>query len=589
MKRLRALDLYSGVGGWSLGLGMAGIDVVASYELSPPANRTNRLNNRHRTHLGDIRDLNFDNLPKQIDIIVGSPPCTEFSFSNRGGNGDIDDGLEDIIQFLEVVDHIQPRFWVVENVPRVSHIIERELIRGGKLYKFRKLNIAHQILNMADFGVPQRRRRCIAGNFDFDLLKSYCNRIRTPTLGDVVCALQKRIVVDPLYAFQIPKAELTDHHPEDFLSEEEARINRAAKLFHPVYNGMWFPDRLDKPVRTITATCTRVSRESIVILEPGTERRYRRLTLRERACLQSFPLTFQFYGHSNGQKLSMIGNAVPPLFAYYVGKACKGVLAGELPTVPEFDNFRGPVRPVPITKPESVGRRFPASRRFRFAVPSLRLKSGVRFELTNQSRSRKPHWSITFTFGTSKSIHKLRMDQNALPFLLERLSGTNLQRVRRHLKRLRAYLQNPAISHLQNVWSRRGAGKLHPFDVLDRLDEAARKLIPIVQSSPMSASQIVNAGLVHTYGIKPRKLLGVPKLLRHAPLIASGLLIGSITNVMLDQSREAGGVGAIQAKRREAGHRAGNGSLNAKRAQRSNGAYSPIRHKAGKGSSHPSP
>src|SRR3546814_10840551 len=70
----------------------------------------------------------------------------------------------------------------------------------------------------------------------------------------------------------IPCEDLIDHVEEDVLNSEEARINRSNKVTHTVYNAMPFPDPLDRTVRTITATCTRVSRESIVIAT-GSERR----------------------------------------------------------------------------------------------------------------------------------------------------------------------------------------------------------------------------------------------------------------------------------------------------------------------------
>jgi DNA (cytosine-5)-methyltransferase 1 len=79
-----AVDLYSGVGGWSLGLRMAGIDVVSSYEWWSKANETNLRNNGHKTECLDIRQLSPSSVPK-VDLIVGSPPCTHFSLANRGG------------------------------------------------------------------------------------------------------------------------------------------------------------------------------------------------------------------------------------------------------------------------------------------------------------------------------------------------------------------------------------------------------------------------------------------------------------------------------------------------------------------------
>lgn len=138
-RRLRAIDLYSGVGGWSLGLRLAGVQIVASYEKWAPANETNFKNNFHKAKTVDIRQLAMADLPGNIDIVVGSPPCTQFSYSNRGGGGDIADGLKDLKRFLEIVDHLKPQFWAMENAPRVAKIIGAELLKGGVLEKFRHL------------------------------------------------------------------------------------------------------------------------------------------------------------------------------------------------------------------------------------------------------------------------------------------------------------------------------------------------------------------------------------------------------------------------------------------------------------------
>jgi len=135
----RAIDLYSGVGGWSLGLRMANIEIVSSYEWWSVAADTQRLNLGDRVTELDIRKLDLSELPTDIDIVVGSPPCTQFSYANRGGSGDIADGLKDVYKFLEVVEHVSPQYWVMENIPRVAGILERELSNGGQLVRFREI------------------------------------------------------------------------------------------------------------------------------------------------------------------------------------------------------------------------------------------------------------------------------------------------------------------------------------------------------------------------------------------------------------------------------------------------------------------
>jgi DNA (cytosine-5)-methyltransferase 1 len=147
---LKAIDLYAGIGGWSLGLRMAGVEVVASYEWWPHANATNSLNNGHASvemdlRLADPSSFNF------VDVIVGSPPCTHFSLANRGGKGNIREGLKDVEKFLEIVDHVKPRFWAMENVPRLASILQSEFNQGGVLHRFAHLDPTVAIVDASEW------------------------------------------------------------------------------------------------------------------------------------------------------------------------------------------------------------------------------------------------------------------------------------------------------------------------------------------------------------------------------------------------------------------------------------------------------
>ena len=115
----RAIDLYSGIGGWTLGFKLAGVEMVGSYEYWPPAIRTHEANFDSTVIEQDIRELKLASLPKRVKFVVGSPPCTQFSYSNRGGAGDIEDGLKDIICFLRVVKKLKPKYWAM---PRASRM-----------------------------------------------------------------------------------------------------------------------------------------------------------------------------------------------------------------------------------------------------------------------------------------------------------------------------------------------------------------------------------------------------------------------------------------------------------------------------------
>lgn len=536
MPRLRAIDLYSGVGGWSLGLSLAGIDVVASYERWGPANETSFKNNKHQAHTVDIRRLSLSDLPEDIDIVVGSPPCTQFSFANRGGSGDIRDGLEDVITFLTIVDFLKPRIWAMENVPRMAKILQKELGQRGRLARFRHLEITPHIVNMEEYGVPQRRKRCIAGNFDFGLLRSYAGTTAKLTLGDVVGALAADPILDPTYALRIPRRDLHDHVPERALSPEEVRINRSAKELHPVYNSMPFPDSLDRSVRTITATCTRVSRESIVIEDSTAPLTYRRLTVRERACLQGFPITFQFYGSTYAQKLTMVGNAIPPAFTYYLAHAFKGTPKSKLPAISTAaTKLTAPLPPPPVTRPDTPGGRYPANRRFRFAIPSLRLKSGVRFELANGFDDGYVSWRVSFYFGTSKSIQSLTLGQGLLGVLWSIIPKKIATQLRAKLAELSDELRRNDLARMQQVWSHRGPGGITPFMLLDRLSLAGTEIAELFAPAEPFVAEAIAAAVRAEYERHTPRVLGVDKLCRNGPLILAGLLTGSVTNAEFDR------------------------------------------------------
>lgn len=533
-KTIRAIDLYSGVGGWSVGLRLAGVEVVASYELWGPANETNFKNNSHHAQTVDIRRLAVDDLPPDIDVVVGSPPCTQFSYSNRGGGGDLADGLKDIIRFLTIVDHLKPRMWAMENVPRVAKIIDKELEPGGVLAEFAHLGCTTHVVDMADYGIPQRRHRCIAGNFDIELLKSFMPAAHAPTLGAVVAALAANPVVDPLYGLSIPRPDLIDHVEEDLLSSEEVRINRANKMTHTVYNSMPFPDPMDRTVRTITATCTRVSRESIVIAVPGQIDAYRRLTLRERACLQGFPITFQFYGANYGQKLRMIGNAVPPAFSYLMGHVLQGHQAKDAPSLCHAArNLKHP-KPIPLeTPPDRAGARYAATRTFKFAVPSLQLKSGVRFELANDCAGDIVIWRMAFYFGTSKAIHSIPLSEETAGCLERAASLAMKAVVAPYLERIGQFVENADIANMQAVWTHRRPGGTRAFMLLDKLDEIGSAMANAIAPHSDEASRLIEAIIQHHYGASAAALPGLAKLERNSATILAGLFIGSTVNPLL--------------------------------------------------------
>lgn len=411
-----AIDFYSGIGGWTLGMKLSGIENLASFEWWHEANQTHNFNFGTDHREIDIRKIDpkkiqFD---KEINFVVGSPPCTQFSYANRGGNGDIKDGLIDIYKFLEIVDYIKPKYWAMENVPRVAKILKKEL-EGGSLSCFQHLVKTIMVVDTADYGVPQNRKRMIAGDFPIDLFEGYKKKITQITLEQVLKSLRKEPVEDINYGYEIPRKKITELENEVNLTPQEERINKDAKTFHPIYNKMSFPDRLNRPSRTVTATCTRVSRESIIVGQDGG---FRRLNVREKGGVQGFPITYQFYGRTLNNKFKMIGNAVPPILTYYLFQSMLEVQPEDLLSPKKSTYFHE--QPKFEAYKSNLGlpkRKYPAKRKFKFAVPNLRYGSGVRFELSNNPKANEHDWSFKFFHGNSKSIKEIPLDmeiKNAL-------------------------------------------------------------------------------------------------------------------------------------------------------------------------------
>lgn len=532
---LRAVDFYSGVGGWSLGLHLAGIEVVASYEWWDKANETNLKNNCHRTIECDIRLLDIQTVPQNVDIVVGSPPCTQFSFSNRGGSGDIADGLKDVEKFLAIVDHVSPRFWAMENVPRVASIFEKEIAPGGVLAKYAHLNPTVLIADASDWGVPQKRKRCIIGNFDFELLLSFRQQEERKTLETVVNSLSSRLVTDPVYGTRLGRQMLTDHELEAPLSWEEERMNREMKTFHPVYNNMPFPDPMNQPARTVTAVCTRVSRESIVIKDMENNGKFRRLTLRERACLQGFPINYQFYGKSYSQKLRLIGNALPPPLAYFIAQAIKGTRADLVPSLASvIDKFNPPVSCPVETQPEQPGEDYPPNRRFRAALPNLRFKSGVRFDFSNNFDEDGIVWRVRFFFGSSKNITEVPLEKSIIRALLK--AAVEMSGLADCVARAEDLGRVINSLTLQERWSRRSENGHHPYEVVDQLGRITGELISILDSQAPSLPSAISKGLRQFNG-----QTGFDKILRHSTAVFAGLLVGAAFNSRIKPSPSMSG------------------------------------------------
>jgi DNA (cytosine-5)-methyltransferase 1 len=97
------------------------------------------------------------------------------------------------------VDQLQPRYWILENVPRVKSILQTHVYgNNGKLRQFRRLfetdGVHVRLFDMSHFGLPQKRVRCLAGKFPVEFLDSYIERCSPRTLGSVLESFNGEVV-----------------------------------------------------------------------------------------------------------------------------------------------------------------------------------------------------------------------------------------------------------------------------------------------------------------------------------------------------------------------------------------------------------
>jgi DNA (cytosine-5)-methyltransferase 1 len=351
MPKLKVIDLYCGAGGFSEGFRQMGFEVSHAVDYWNPALEAHRVNQPETEVIKADLEKEFqtereikDGFPRP-DVLIGGPPCTEFSGSKRGGSGDVAKGMRLVLAFFRFVHVLKPKYWVMENVPRLLQTLPLRV-------RFQEMGVPEsgffdiprrEVFNSADFGAPQKRLRLLSGRYPTpvqthfeETMLTLDNLLYQPwvPMKKVVEAFPSpigrvpkgRVIEDPNYPGLKLKAEdLEDHFmkPEDALmSEAEATKNRQQKVAHAYYGKMNFPDILERPARTVMATQFNASRETMVIAARYKgEVRYRKPTVRECASFQCFPITYRFPAKTQASKYRLVGNAVPVRLAAAIAKA----------------------------------------------------------------------------------------------------------------------------------------------------------------------------------------------------------------------------------------------------------------------------
>lgn len=343
---MRAISLFAGAGGCSLGFSNAGVDILQAYEIFKPAIETYNTNfGENKCKCVDLSVCDFAKLRDELglnkgelDLIIGGPPCQGFT---TAGNRFWDDPRNKLVRnYAQALDEFKPRWFMMENVEGIlttakgQYLVEcvRKMIELGYSVYLKKIY-------MQEYGIPQRRKRVIiVGNregkeffYPVPTQKAIgaIYRNGSVTLYDAIGDLENHdnpdidhvskqesgIQLERIMSLKIGQSmkDLPEHLQHDSFKR---RASRRVCDGTPSEKRGGAPSGLkrlpyDEPCLTITSAA------SSEFIHPILNRM---LTIRECARVQTFPDSFKFCG-TDAQKLTQIGNAIPPAFAYKMAKA----------------------------------------------------------------------------------------------------------------------------------------------------------------------------------------------------------------------------------------------------------------------------
>ena len=371
MNNMNVIDLFAGVGGFSKGFEKAGFNILLANEIDPVI-ATSYQKNHPNTYLvnDDIKKIapQINKLNKKVEIIIGGPPCQGFSMAGARIRNDKDDVfLNDPRNYLfrdyfEIVKIVEPKFFLIENVPGMltmenGLIIDeiKKLFSEPKYFRNGRYYLYITLLNAHDFGVPQLRKRLfIFGskyniNFQKEIEESKKvftdnGLITKTTISDAISDLnylnsgegffKAEYKFDAKTNFQrerrINSRYLFNHTATNHTHLAIDRINRLlqggrrldlseGKEIKSVHSGAYGRMSWNEPSKTIITRFDTPS--SGVYIHPEMNRT---ITPREAARLQSFDDDFIFYGNKSSI-IKQIGNAVPPLLSFFLANVIKRI------------------------------------------------------------------------------------------------------------------------------------------------------------------------------------------------------------------------------------------------------------------------
>lgn len=296
---MKAVDLFCGCGGLSLGFIQSGFDVIASFDNWDEAIAVYKNNFDHPINKQDLTDIDGTVdmiIPLRPDIIIGGPPCQDFS---SAGNRDEDNGRGELtVCYASIISKVRPEWFVMENVEQIQKT--NKLKNARAIFKQAGYGLTQVVLDASLCGVPQKRKRFfligkLGAKDDFMLSHINSKLAEKPmTIRDYV---GDSWGIDFYY-----------RHPRSYARR-----------------GIF---SLDEPSPTIRGVNRPIPKG--YELHPGDPVKsldgIRCLTTKERFTLQTFPDEFIFEGSKTNLE-QMVGNAVPVKLAKFVGNAILDYIA----------------------------------------------------------------------------------------------------------------------------------------------------------------------------------------------------------------------------------------------------------------------
>lgn len=303
-KQIRTIDLFAGCGGLSLGFASVGFKLVGAVDNWNPAVKTYRRN--FTDH--EIFDLDLSDIRKSIsvleklspDLIVGSPPCQDFSHAGkRNGKGR---RANLTVSYARIIAGIKPKWFVMENVDQITR--SDKLIEARIIFKKAGYGLTEKVLDASFCGVPQKRKRF----FMIGALDMHDNF--------AMPVIEAKIANKPMTIREYFENSLDfDYyyrHPRNYNRRGVFSVDEPS----PTIRGVNRPIPKGYPGHPLDGV------SDLTTIRP--------LTTHERALIQTFPKHFIFEG-SKTEIEQQIGNAVPINLAKFIASTIKEIIENGAP------------------------------------------------------------------------------------------------------------------------------------------------------------------------------------------------------------------------------------------------------------------